>query len=106
VTAVTDISAPTYRELLEMALELGRADGQFAASFESGATAEGPAPRCLGRTPEEFAGLLWGRAGTLPAGLEVNAPLWYATGFAEGLAATAPRRHGEVAGARIRRAFT
>jgi len=103
---VTDISAPTYRELLETAQELGRADGQFAAAFESGGTADGSAPRCLGRTPEEFAALLWGRPGTPPAGLEVNAPLCYASGFAEGLAASAPRHRGEAAAARIRRAFT
>ena len=103
---MTDISAPTYRELLEMAQELGRADGQFAAAFESGGTAEGSAPRCLGRTPAEFARLLWGRAGTPPAGLEVNAPLWYASGFAEGLAAARPRHSPDAAGARIRQAFT
>ena len=100
---MTDISAPTYRELLEMALELGRADGQFAASFESEGTAEGPAPRCLGRTPEEFAGLLWGRAGTPPAGLEVNAPLWYATGYSEGLAEGVAAQAREAVRAAVRR---
>jgi hypothetical protein len=103
---MTDISAPTYRDLLEMARELGRADGQFAAAFESGGTAGVPAPRCLGRTPAEFAGLLWGRAGTPPAGLEVNAPLWYASGFAEGLAASRPGHRPDAAGARTRGAFT
>jgi len=101
---VTDISTPTYRELLEMALELGRADGQFAASFESGATAEGYAPRCLGRTPAQFARLLWeGHPGMPPAGLERNAPLWYATGYAEGLGAGRVRT---AAALTLRRVFT
>jgi hypothetical protein len=78
-------SAPTYPRLLEQARELGRLDGRFAAAFESRG-AGSSTDRCLGRTPEEFARLLWeGRPGTPPAGLEVNAPLWYATGFSEGL---------------------
>jgi hypothetical protein len=80
-------SAPTYRQLLEEARELGRLDGRLAAAFEPPG-AEVTVDRCLGRTPEEFARLLWERAaGAPPSGLEVNAPLWYATGFAEGLAA-------------------
>jgi hypothetical protein len=77
----------SYRQLLTEALEIGRCDGRFAAAFESSATAAA-GDRCLGRTPEEFARLLWG-AGDPPAGLEQNAPLWYATGFAEGLAEVA-----------------
>ena len=86
-------SAPTYRSLLEEARELGRLDGRFAAAFEprdGGSRSD----RCLGRTPEEFARLLWeGRPGTPPTGVELNAPLWYATGFTEGLAsAAAPER--------------
>ena len=85
-------SAASYRHLLEEALELGRADGRFAAAFESTT----PGPRggcCLGRTPEEFARLLWeGRPGTPPAGLEQNAPHWYAAGFDRGLAEGASRR--------------
>jgi hypothetical protein len=86
---MADGSAPTYRQLLEEAHELGRADGRFAAEFEPpGAVVDGR--RCLGRTPAEFARLLWaGRRGTPPAGLEVNGPLWYATGYAEGLAEAA-----------------
>ncbi|UOY03756.1 hypothetical protein [Blastococcus sp. PRF04-17] len=77
--------APTYGELLREAWELGRADGLFAAAFEPPGAPTGRAERCLGRTPAEFARLLWRRTGTPPIGLEVNAPLWYATGYAEGL---------------------
>jgi hypothetical protein len=77
----------TYAELLEEAWELGRADGRFAAAFEPAGTALATGERCLGRTPAEFANLLWEhRPGNPPSGLEGNAPLWYATGFAEGLA--------------------
>jgi hypothetical protein len=79
-------SAPTYQQLLEEARELGRADGRFAAAFETPGSAPGRADRCLGRTPEAFARLLWaGAPGCPPSGLELNAPRWYATGFAEGL---------------------
>ncbi|SOE01477.1 hypothetical protein [Blastococcus haudaquaticus] len=79
-------SAPAYLQLLEEALELGRVDGRFAAAFEPATAPRGD--RCLGRTPEEFARLLWeDRPGTPPAGLELSAPHWYATGFGEGMAA-------------------
>ena len=87
---MADISAPTYRQLLAEAQEIGRADGRFAAAFESSAATPATGARCLGRSPGEFAALLWGDArGPVPAGLEVNAPLWYATGYAEGLAEVA-----------------
>jgi hypothetical protein len=77
----------SYRELLEEAQELGRADGAFAAAFEPLDFGVMSGERALGRTPAEFARLLWeDRAGTPPTGLEINAPLWYAAGFAEGLA--------------------
>jgi hypothetical protein len=80
-------SIPTYRQLLEEALEIGRLDGRFAADFEPTCTAADGSGRCLGRTPAEFAGLLWEhRPGSPPAGLEVNAPSWYAVGFRDGLA--------------------
>jgi hypothetical protein len=83
-----DLDPPTtYRMLLEAAYDLGRADGRFAAPFEGPDSAGLPSGRRLGRTPEELARQLWGsRAGTPPAGLELNAPLWYATGFSEALA--------------------
>ena len=96
-------SAPTYRHLLEEARELGRLDGRFAAAFErpGGAVA---ADRCLGRTPAEFARLLWdSRPGSPPAGLELNAPAWYAAGYAEELSARQP---GSVGGLRLRRVFS
>jgi hypothetical protein len=102
VAVMADRSAPTYRQLLEEAREIGRADGRFAAAFEPPGTGADRHPRCLGRAPAEFARLLWeDRPGTPPAGLEVNAPLWYATGFAEGLEAGAA-----VEAARIRRVFS
>jgi hypothetical protein len=77
----------SYRQLLTEVLEIGRDDGRLAAAFES--SAAGLSDRCLGRTPAEFARLLWGDRPGLPAGLEVNAPLWYAAGYAEGLAEAA-----------------
>jgi hypothetical protein len=102
VAAMVDPSAPTYQQLLEEAREIGRADGRFAAAFEPPGAGADRHPRCLGRAPAEFARLLWeDRPGTPPAGLEVNAPLWYATGFAEGLEAGAA-----VEAARIRRVFS
>ena len=100
------ISAPTYRQLLEIALELGRSDGRFAASFEAPGSTDGHSGRCLGRSPGEFARLLWGRPDEPPTGLEVNAPLWYAAGFAEGLEEEAAEGCAGTRGPRIRRAFT
>ena len=104
---MADSSAPTYRQLLEEAHELGRADGRFAAAFEpAGGVVQG-SPRCLGRTPAEFARLLWeDRPGSPPSGLEQNAPLWYATGFAEGLQAGAGQRRRTATTLQLRRVFT
>ena len=83
---MADPSAPTYRQLLQEAWEIGRLDGRFAAAFEPAGAPVGDV--CLGRSPADFARLLWaGLPGTPPAGLEQNAPLWYASGFADGLAA-------------------
>jgi hypothetical protein len=83
---MADRSASPYQQLLEEAQELGRLDGRFAAAFElPGAPTS---DRSLGRSPADFARLLWeGRPGVPPTGLEQNAPHWYATGFADGLAA-------------------
>lgn len=101
-----DLSAPTYRQLLEQAQDLGRVDGAFAAAFEPPGSAAGSGARCRGRTPADFARLLWeSRPGTPPTGLELNAPLWYAAGFAEGLAAGA-RRSRVADWASTRRVFT
>ena len=78
----------SYLDLLEVASSLGRADGCLAARFEPAGPVGPPSARCRGRDPTEFARLLWaGGPGDPPSGLEVNAPLWYAAGFAEGLAA-------------------
>jgi hypothetical protein len=98
-------SAASYRDLLEEAQELGRLDGRFAAAFE-GPGAPVDCRRCLGRTAAEFAALLWeDRPGIPPSGLEVNAPAWYAAGFAEGLAQGTKRLRASE-WARTRRVFT
>ena len=76
-----------YGESLRSAWELGAADGHVAAAFESPGPDAGRSGVCHGRSPAEFARLLWhGRRGMPPVGLVVNAPLWYAAGFADGLA--------------------
>ena len=78
---------PGYGDLLQAAWSLGRADGLFAASFEPDDGPEPCAPVCQGRSADEFAAELWGdQPGPPPSGLAVNAPLWYADGFAAGLA--------------------
>jgi hypothetical protein len=96
----------SYCDLLDEARELGRMDGRFAAAFESPGTPVGDGPRCLGRTQAEFAALLWeDRPGAPAAGLELNAPAWYAAGFAEGLALGAERLRA-AEWARTRRVFS
>ena len=83
---------PPYRALLETAHALGRADGCSAARFEPAGPVGPPSPCCQGRDPEQFARHLWAdRPGTPPSGLVVNAPLWYAAGFAEALTAERER---------------
>src|SRR4051794_6703557 len=78
---------PGYRDLLQVPWSLGRADGLFAATFEPDDAPAPCCPVCQGRTPEEFADWLWGdQPGAAPSGLTINAPLWYASGFAQGLA--------------------
>jgi hypothetical protein len=97
-------AAPTYRQLLAEAQELGRLDGRFAAAFEPAGSDTGD--RCLGRSPADFARLLWGaQPGEPPTGLELNAPLWYTGGFAEGLAAGRVEV-GRIDRARTRRVFS
>ena len=86
-----------YLHLLEVAHSLGSADGGLAASIEPAEPVDPRSTSCRGREPGEFARLLWGdRPGAPPSGLRLNAPLWYAHGFAEGLAAE--RRRAEPAG--------
>jgi hypothetical protein len=99
--------ATTYRQLLDEALELGRLDGRFAAAFEPSQEATAGSDRCLGRSPAAFARLLWeGRPGIPPSGLEINAPLWYATGFREGVAAGAAANRRGVRTLSLRRVFS
>jgi hypothetical protein len=87
----------SYRDLLEAARSLGRADGLFAARFED-TDADADCPVCQGRSPEDFARFLWGeQPGTPPSGLEVNAPLWYAQGLAEARRRTADHRRDAFA---------
>jgi hypothetical protein len=103
---MADRSAPAYQLLLEEARELGRLDGRFAAAFEPVRSTDERSGLCLGRTPREFARLLWeDRPENPPVGLEVNAPHWYVLGFTEGLTA----RRAELGAAdrlRTRRVFT
>ena len=78
---------PPYWALLETAHAFGRRDGHAAARFEPHGPVDRPSTCCRGREPEEFGRLLWAdRPGAPPSGLRVNAPLWYAHGFSEGLA--------------------
>ena len=63
------------------------------SAIERAGSAVEPGLRCLGRTPEEFVRLLWTGPGEPPSGLELNAPLWYATGFAEACTAVNFARH-------------
>ena len=85
-----------YLQLLEAARSLGRADGGLAAQVEPAGSVGPQSTCCRGREPEEFARLLWAdRPGAPPSGLRVNAPLWYAHGFSEGLAVE--RRHAVTA---------
>jgi hypothetical protein len=101
---MTAMAEGSYRDLLDEAQELGRLDGRFAAAFESPGRPLGE--RCLGRLPTEFAALLWeGRPGPPPAGLALNAPAYYAAGFAEGLVREAARLRA-AEWARTRRVFT
>ena len=95
----------SYRRALETARALGHADGCLAADLESDLgfdlradTAVDPAPPavgtwCRGLAPERFAALVWGGSGgAAPAGVVLNAPLWYLQGFGEALARARSRR--------------
>ena len=86
MTTSEEPSSP-YLRALGTASELGRADGRLAVGFEPGGE---PAPLgswCHGLAPEDLAHLVWDAgAGPAPAGLVLNAPLWYAQGFREVLA--------------------
>ncbi len=94
VPALTGVStgrppeSSPHLHLLEVARSLGHVDGGLAARIDP-AGSMGPQPTCCrGREPEEFARHLWAdRPGAPPSGPVLNAPLWYAAGFAEALTA-------------------
>ena len=94
-------AVPPYRDLLEAARLLGYSDGCWAVRGELPDPPGGAPPWCGGRSPEEFAQLLWGcRRGAPPSGLELNAPFWYADGYTQALvderARTDRRREAHV----------
>jgi hypothetical protein len=71
---------------LETARALGRADGRIAFEVEPDGEPGALGSWCHGRGPDDFARLVWDDgAGTAPAGVRLNAPLWYALGFREAL---------------------
>jgi hypothetical protein len=89
-----------YLHLLEVASTLGRADGVLAALVEPAGPVGALSRYCRGRDPEDFARHLWAdRPGPPPSGLELNAPLWYAWGFADALTAARHRVEQQEAAA-------
>ena len=81
-----------YGDLLQAAYSRGWTDGCFAAPFEPADRADLADPVSRGRSPADFALSLWGhQEGQPPAGLALNAPLWYARGVAEALEVAARR---------------
>ncbi|SDD48130.1 hypothetical protein SAMN05660690_4320 [Geodermatophilus telluris] len=84
-----------HRRALEAALALGRADGRLAVDLEPDGEPAPVGPWCHGLDPEGLARLVWGPdGGPAPAGVVLNAPLWYAQGFREALACARARRAG------------
>ncbi|PRY50150.1 hypothetical protein LY71_104187 [Geodermatophilus tzadiensis] len=83
-----------YRRALEAARALGRADGRLAVDVEpDGEPVLGP--WCHGLDPEGLAHLVWeADGGPAPAGVVLNAPLWYAQGFREALACARAQQAG------------
>jgi hypothetical protein len=85
------LTTPSYLNALRTAFAWGRVDGLLAADFEPLESAGPSTARCRGRDPADFARHLWDvPGGDAPAGLEVNAPHWYARGFEEALAEARP----------------
>ena len=75
-----------YGDLLQAAYSRGWTDGCFAAPLEPTDRVDSPEPTSQGLDTTDFARSLWGcQAGEPPAGLDLNAPLWYARGFADAL---------------------
>lgn len=83
---VDEQESSPYRRALETARALGGADGRLAAQVEPAGEPAAVGPWCRGLDPEHFAALVWGTAGgAAPAGVVLNAPLWYAEGYREAL---------------------
>ncbi|MGY1679262.1 hypothetical protein [Geodermatophilus sp. SYSU D01176] len=79
-------SSPLLRAL-GRAADLGRADGRLAVGIEPVGEPVPMGSWCHGLAPDELADLVWdAAAGPAPAGVVLNAPLWYAQGFREALA--------------------
>lgn len=84
---VRPLPPPSYGKLLEVAYQLGRADGLRAGDLDLPEDPEELSYRFRGRDSSEFADWLWGaHRGRAPAGLTVNAGHWYIQGFRDGLA--------------------
>jgi hypothetical protein len=74
---------------------MGRVDGLLAADLEPLDSAAPSSTWCRGRDPADFARHLWHVPGAgPPAGLEINAPLWYAHGFQDALSEARADRDG------------
>ena len=86
MTTNQEPSSPFLRAL-EAAQALGRADGRLAVELEPVGEPAPVGSWCHGLDPEGLARLVWDvAAAPPPAGVVVNAPLWYAQGFREALA--------------------
>ena len=89
---------PTYLRALEAAHALGRADGHLAVDIEPDGEPAVVGPYCHGLAADDFARLVWSAgAGTVPAGVRVNAPLWYGHGFREALTSARAQQRGFTA---------
>jgi hypothetical protein len=78
---------------LEAASALGRADGRLAVEVEPAGEPVLVASSCHGLDPEGLAALVWGAgAGPAPAGIVLNAPLWYLEGLREALSCARAER--------------
>ncbi|MGY1672443.1 hypothetical protein [Geodermatophilus sp. SYSU D00710] len=89
---MTDESSSPYLRALRRARDLGRADGLLEAAV---GPAEEPVPSgacCHGRDADGLARLVWDGEGSAPAGVRLNAPVWYADGFGGALAEAARDR--------------
>jgi hypothetical protein len=87
--------APSYLDLLHTAYVWGRMDGLLADDLEPPEGAGPSTASCRGREAEDFARQLWDLPGTRPpAGLEANAPHWYAHGFQDALAEVRGEHNG------------